>query len=102
MHALDERLDRIARMHRHSVLDHRGSRIELFRDEVYGRAVLPITCLERAAMRIEPAVPRQQGRVDVEHPALEPAHEARPQDAHEDRKSTRLNSSHVKISYAVF
>src|SRR5436309_10931033 len=23
-------------------------------------------------------------------------------DAHEDRKSTRLNSSHVKISYAVF
>src|SRR6266511_5250413 len=27
---------------------------------------------------------------------------ARPPSAHEDRKSTRLNSSHVKISYAVF
>src|SRR5207249_4496363 len=31
-----------------------------------------------------------------------PAHEARGRDDGEDRKSTRLNSSHVSISYAVF
>src|SRR5690606_41614999 len=33
---------------------------------------------------------------DAEHPRLEHRRE------HGDRKSTRLNSSHVKISYAVF
>src|SRR5690606_39956440 len=36
------------------------------------------------------------GEVDDVDPALVPALD------HEDRKSTRLNSSHVKISYAVF
>src|SRR5690606_40243744 len=37
-------------------------------------------------------------------PEAEPVHERREQLGHhrEDRKSTRLNSSHVKISYAVF
>src|SRR5690606_42126987 len=29
-------------------------------------------------------------------------HEVQPNDSPKDRKSTRLNSSHVKISYAVF
>src|SRR5690606_39297059 len=32
----------------------------------------------------------------------EPGRERAPELAREDRKSTRLNSSHVKISYAVF
>src|SRR5436309_10829754 len=46
------------------------------------------------------------GRHQVEHGDVDPvaveggaAHEA---DRAQDRKSTRLNSSHVKISYAVF
>src|SRR5258705_9744544 len=34
--------------------------------------------------------------------ALEPAHALRAQHARQDRKSTRLNSSHLGISYAVF
>src|SRR5690606_41762497 len=32
----------------------------------------------------------------------EQSHEHKRKDLHRDRKSTRLNSSHVKISYAVF
>src|SRR5690606_41291815 len=45
------------------------------------------------------------GFVEVETPVLHPilgGANARPFSTHQDRKSTRLNSSHVKISYAVF
>src|SRR6266511_5792634 len=44
-----------------------------------------------AGVRIRPAPQSEE--------PVEPWHFARP---HRDRKSTRLNSSHVKISYAVF
>src|SRR2546430_12978619 len=36
------------------------------------------------------------------HPELGEGHLDRPEDAEVDRKSTRLNSSHSQISYAVF
>src|SRR5690606_39936653 len=42
------------------------------------------------------------GRVKTLHPAVHAGILARRGVAEEDRKSTRLNSSHVKISYAVF
>src|SRR5690606_40755617 len=42
----------------------------------------------------------QPGRCHREHRHRRPGHAAR--GGEEDRKSTRLNSSHVKISYAVF
>src|SRR5690606_40649791 len=75
--------------------------------------VLP---LDPQRQRLEAAV-EQVRAVAVEHPAEHPAEVADGADqpgvaAHrageqivvpaEDRKSTRLNSSHVKISYAVF
>src|SRR5207249_12324032 len=45
------------------------------------------------------ALPRPQEQVV---PAVPRDHERRLGDRHTDRKSTRLNSSHVSISYAVF
>src|SRR6266496_5080698 len=41
-------------------------------------------------------------RSRVFRPMNEPAHTQRGSGPHRDRKSTRLNSSHVEISYAVF
>src|SRR3989440_9706363 len=60
-----------------------------------------------------PAVVHQERAVDVEadgepadgihfHPAPDALAEGQPALAHLDRKSTRLNSSHDQISYAVF
>src|SRR5690606_40971958 len=51
---------------------------------------------ERAVAEIEKAVAALEGEVGEGHG------KATPKAAAEDRKSTRLNSSHVKISYAVF
>src|SRR5690606_41839757 len=55
---------------------------------------------------VHPATLRRSGPVVVllvdDRPAEEPRHEGRADEAGVDRKSTRLNSSHVKISYAVF
>src|SRR5699024_11869468 len=42
----------------------------------------------------------RRARAAAHWPALQ--HEFIAPDAHQDRKSTRLNSSHVSISYAVF
>src|SRR5690606_41486813 len=49
--------------------------------------------------RYRPAHHRPGRRVDAAQRNRMPH---RPHRAHQDRKSTRLNSSHVKISYAVF
>src|SRR5690606_41276040 len=46
-------------------------------------------------------VPRRNPR-SAGGPPVESRHGRCERDEHEDRKSTRLNSSHVKISYAVF
>src|SRR5207249_8519451 len=53
-----------------------------------------------------------QGAGDLENPVIRPSGQCQPRDRraqqrvgavrHADRKSTRLNSSHVSISYAVF
>src|SRR3989442_7978446 len=62
--------------------------------------LFPYTTLFRSALVRTPATdPRQRrdlGRV------LHALHRAGPMKSVEDRKSTRLNSSHVRISYAVF
>src|SRR5690554_7582749 len=55
-----------------------------------------------------PAGPRPSGPVRPARPALRPGcpqpdlHRRWPRASWSDRKSTRLNSSHVRISYAVF
>src|SRR5690606_27539272 len=56
---------------------------------------LPVVVSEHCPDRIGPTVPALSA---LAPPALAKTHFACP----EDRKSTRLNSSHVKISYAVF
>src|SRR3712207_8901930 len=54
----------------------------------------------RAEHDVGPGVPRHPRRpLDR---GLEGQHHRRPGGAEEDRKSTRLNSSHANISYAVF
>src|SRR5690606_42141339 len=64
--------------------------------------------LEAGAALLEVVNLGAVGRVVVdrdEHRQAQPDHGLQLGDAHEeaaDRKSTRLNSSHVKISYAVF
>src|SRR5690606_42064967 len=57
----------------------------------------------RGAAVAQPATRHHTARSDPAAAAhLEPARRGRPGDPVGDRKSTRLNSSHVKISYAVF
>src|SRR5690606_41011650 len=76
----------------------------LFRSGGRGR------CLRRAPRGDDPAgaeealrqaAPGARHAGDAQH-QLRPAPGHGAQGRHEDRKSTRLNSSHVKISYAVF
>src|SRR5690606_42021946 len=56
----------------------------------------------RTGRRTDRSVPAARGELRS-LPAANPVRAARPPDhRHRDRKSTRLNSSHVKISYAVF
>src|SRR5690606_41904028 len=58
---------------------------------------LPISCRRRAATRSRPAPPVRSA------PAGRGSRRStNRRGQHRDRKSTRLNSSHVKISYAVF
>src|SRR5436305_8046040 len=65
--------------------------------------LFPYTTLFRSGL---PRVERRGGRVSevrrVFLDACERFANTRPETARQDRKSTRLNSSHVRISYAVF
>src|SRR3712207_7693272 len=70
--------------------------------------LFPYTTLFRSSRSAEPRLrgtDRERGRADHaaarEHAVGDAAH-APAADDHEDRKSTRLNSSHANISYAVF
>src|SRR5205807_3395879 len=56
--------------------------------------LFPYTTLFRSSRRSRPAQPLQ--------PAIFRQHGALERDDERDRKSTRLNSSHLVISYAVF
>src|SRR3712207_7843806 len=64
----------------------------LFRSEDFGRGGTPIGLEQREVARRE----QPRGEIALRQPALV-AQAAQP-----DRKSTRLNSSHANISYAVF
>src|SRR5256885_11808705 len=68
----------------------------LFRS-VYDRAGQPCSTCGTAIERIV-----QGGRSTYYCPSCQPRWRARPSRRGRDRKSTRLNSSHLVISYAVF
>src|SRR2546428_932383 len=59
--------------------------------------LFPYTTLFRSRSHLARAPPRRGGGRRVRDPVVSPSH-----DPGEDRKSTRLNSSHDQISYAVF
>src|SRR3712207_9330976 len=60
-------------------------------------------CLRELLECTEVAFRRQRtGDVDLDRFGLRPISQARDSHATADRKSTRLNSSHANISYAVF
>src|SRR5690625_6452021 len=67
---------------------------------------LPISCGDGGPRELTTTVPRQVGPAHFpgvrENPAAASGVAAMWQSASEDRKSTRLNSSHVASSYAVF
>src|SRR2546427_13072767 len=67
--------------------------------------LFPYTTLFRSGIRperIERGKPQQNGRHERMHRTLKHALGKEPAADKADRKSTRLNSSHSQISYAVF
>src|SRR5207249_11744694 len=73
--------------------------------------LFPYTTLFRSRARRQSPVPAERGGRHQRRAEFDPHHRLRHGDQHrpagrtafaEDRKSTRLNSSHVSISYAVF
>src|SRR3712207_7009386 len=64
--------------------------------------LFPYTTLFRSVLAAEHAVADLALRVLHRDAPLRPLHEDDERDHAQDRKSTRLNSSHANISYAVF
>src|SRR5690606_39340690 len=76
----------------------RSARLELVRAIRTGGRVVAVDEQDSSAMRAL-AASNALIRRDIHLPAADPGETV---EAYLDRKSTRLNSSHVKISYAVF
>src|SRR3712207_7253746 len=84
-------------VHRFFLMIRRPPRSTLFPYTTLFRSVRSTRRLERELGRRTPSSAR--GSRSVSRPRVE---KSRPSDAPVDRKSTRLNSSHANISYAVF
>src|SRR5947209_15781422 len=68
-------------------------------DKIFAKWNSPSTpgCAVEAAVDGKPVIAKGYGMADLEHDV-----KITPESIFEDRKSTRLNSSHANISYAVF
>src|SRR5690606_39418324 len=64
--------------------------------------LFPYTTLFRSERCRQQHLPAEVHDLVIPEPRHGPAHPHEHEDEEQDRKSTRLNSSHVKISYAVF
>src|SRR5438445_6329492 len=64
--------------------------------------LFPYTTLFRSLVRVEFHLCRTKPGAAAEARSVRPRYEERHAQDHRDRKSTRLNSSHANISYAVF
>src|SRR5690349_23637934 len=64
--------------------------------------LFPYTTLFRSERHAQETQAFARRRQRGEHAEVPEQHEEQERDVSEDRKSTRLNSSHVEISYAVF
>src|SRR3712207_6979986 len=80
----------------------RPPRSTLFPYPTLFRSVLGIALVEPARLRDRPRVRRAVDVVDRPADGRQPAGDERLRETVGDRKSTRLNSSHANISYAVF
>src|SRR5690349_23458117 len=74
----------------------------LFRSDIYRKHVLRIEELEKENKTLGKEVKDAEKRWQKAEGELADLREEETTPAGEDRKSTRLNSSHVEISYAVF
>src|SRR5690349_23661718 len=78
----------------------------LFRSTIRDPAIFRVTNGAASAILGGPGLPHRAGSCDVEARRIPSRHRDAPPIVPEksgpDRKSTRLNSSHVEISYAVF
>src|SRR5690606_42140742 len=84
----------------HSFPTRRSS--DLYREDQSSKQVAALLGLSDAAVRKRLSRARQALREDLLERSAWRARDRRLRTAASDRKSTRLNSSHVKISYAVF
>lgn len=82
-HALGKGLRVVILPDRHACLCDDRSGVEFRRDPVHAGAVLGVAGLQRPGMRIQAAVLRQQGRVNVDHAACVSLDEFGRQHAHE-------------------
>src|SRR5690606_41956917 len=81
----------------------RPPRSTLFPYTTLFRSIVVLAVATAVATTALVLVLRERGRTDAAHAATLAGHEQRTAELEtRDRKSTRLNSSHVKISYAVF
>ena len=83
-----ERLGGVVIGNRHRGLHDDRTRIGFRNDEMYGRAGNLHAGADRLPVRIESGKRRQQGRVDVDHPALPARHEGRGEQPHEAARQT--------------
>jgi hypothetical protein len=82
-HAVGQGLGIVVGSQRHHRLQHDRPMVQFGCDEVHRGAAQLAAGLDGALVRVQPREGRQQRRVDVEQPALEAAHEALAEDAHE-------------------
>ena len=89
-HARRERILVVAVQHRDRGLRDDRADVDVRRHEMHGAAVDAHAVGERAAMRVEARVGRQQRRVDVDHAARVARDERRAQHAHEAREHDEI------------
>ncbi len=91
-HARGERLGAVVFADRDGCLRDDRAGIGIRNDEVNGRAGNLHPGLERLPMRIEAAERRQEGRVDVDHPASPVLRERRREQSHESAETHELDA----------
>ena len=87
----------IARQHRHPRLTQYRSGIQIRRHLMHRAARLVIACRQSPGMGMQPGVFRQQGRVNVQHPAGIARHKSRRQDPHEPGMGNDIGGGFVQM-----
>ena len=90
-HPRSQRVGRILVQHRHGGLRHDRAGVHFRRNEMHRRAVKLHAIGQRALMGVQAAIGGQEGRVDIEHPAVPLLDEPGGQHAHEAGEADQLD-----------